>query len=249
MWQRCADWFLVFQLCFGRSREFLSNVHMSKSKDPRPKTIAAVLLAAGRSERMSAFKPLLPFGKTTVVESCVDYLKAAGVETIVVVLGHRANEVRQQLRQTSVTFALNPAAKSEMSDSIRCGVQTLPPDMAATLVALVDHPAIPPAVVATLISAWENGAQLIIPTYRGRGGHPVLIDLRYRAELEQLEPSRGLRSLFENHPASVCRLEMTSPYIARDMDTWDDYISLHQDVFGQAPPGLKESNESTLRAI
>jgi len=218
---------------------------VAQSKD----RIAAILLAAGRSERMGAFKPLLPFGEKTVIESCVDYLKAGGVDSVIVVLGHRADEIRQQLRHTSVTFALNPDPASEMSHSIRCGVKMLPRDSAATLIALVDHPAVPPSVVTALITAWENGAPLVIPTHEGRGGHPVLVDLRYRAELEQLEPTKGLRLLFESHLERVHRLEVPSPYIARDMDTWDDYIRLFSEVFGQVPPGQQESNESPRRAI
>ena len=69
--------------------------------------VAAILLAAGRSERMGAFKPLLPFGDKTVIENCIDYLRSGEVEMIVVVLGHRADDVRRQLANTSVRFAVN----------------------------------------------------------------------------------------------------------------------------------------------
>ena len=75
---------------------------MEKSKDLRPKakdqSVAAILLAAGRSERMGAFKPLLPFGRTTVIEACINYLNAGGAETIVVVMGHNAQQIRQHLK-------------------------------------------------------------------------------------------------------------------------------------------------------
>jgi molybdenum cofactor cytidylyltransferase len=185
---------------------------------------------------MGAFKPLLPFGKTTVIESCIDYLRAGGVDTIVVVVGYREDEVRERLAQSSVIFALNPDPSSEMADSIRCGVEKLPDNLAATLIALVDHPAVDPEVVATLISEWMKGAELIIPTWQGRGGHPVIIDLSFRAELESLGPIPGLKSLFDRNREKVRRIEVSSPYIARDMDTWDDYTRLYSDVFGQAPP-------------
>jgi molybdenum cofactor cytidylyltransferase len=61
--------------------------------------IAAILLAAGRSKRMGAFKPLLSFGKQTVIESCIDSLRRGGVaaESIVVVVGHRADELKRRL--------------------------------------------------------------------------------------------------------------------------------------------------------
>src|SRR5688572_22444122 len=86
----------------------------TKSKDQ----IAAIILAAGRSRRMGNFKPLLPFGKQTVIESCVRNLRAAGVSEIVVVLGHQAEAVREQLNSASVAFVTNPDAGSEMSASI-----------------------------------------------------------------------------------------------------------------------------------
>ena len=185
---------------------------------------------------MGAFKPLLPFGKQTVIESCINYLRAGGVKTIIVVVGHRADELQHRLAHLPLTFALNPDPDSEMSASITAALPKLPPATDALLVALADHPAVPPTVVSTLISEWQNGASLVIPTWQNRGGHPVLIDLRYRADLQNLDPRRGLRSLFQAHPDEVKRVAVDSPFVARDMDTWDDYRALYQEVFGEPPP-------------
>jgi CTP:molybdopterin cytidylyltransferase MocA len=199
--------------------------------------VAAILLAAGRSERMGAFKPLLPFGDKTVIENCIDYLRRGGVETIVVVLGHRADDVRSQLTNTSVRFAVNSNPDSEMSASIACGVAELPERTTATLIALTDQPAIPSGVIATLIKTWKTtGAKLIVPEYEGRGGHPVLVDLAFRDQLLSLDSRRGLRALFDAHREQVRRVPVKSPYIARDIDTWEDYRALHQEVFGTSPP-------------
>ncbi len=194
---------------------------------------------------MGAFKPLLPFGKQSVIESTIDYLRRGGVETIVVVLGHRAAELRAHLANLSVKFALNPDAGSEMTASINAALPQLSRSEEATLIALADHPAVPPSVVATLISEWQKGSPLLIPTYQNRGGHPVLIDLRYRTELENLDPKRGLRSLFEAHAAEVKRIPVDSPFIARDMDTWDDYVALHQEVFGEPPAAADNQHNET----
>src|SRR5689334_25070291 len=112
---------------------------------------------------MGAFKPLLPFGDKTVVECCLDYLQQGGVETLVVVLGHRAEEVREKLSERRVTFALNPDPNSEMGASIHVGIRVLPASSAATVNALVDHPAVPPASVAILIETWQDVTRLLIP--------------------------------------------------------------------------------------
>src|SRR5438128_11756613 len=101
------------------------NGQPSKTKDQGPKTkdqIAAILLTAGRSRRMGAFKPLLPFGDRTVIECCIDNLRAANIDDIIVVAGHRAEDIRERLKDLSVTLVVNPDPDSEMSASIARGV-------------------------------------------------------------------------------------------------------------------------------
>jgi molybdenum cofactor cytidylyltransferase len=205
--------------------------------DPSMVQVAGIILAAGQSRRMGAFKPLLPFGDKTVIECCIDYLRKGGVETIVVVVGHRADEIRAKI--TGVTFALNPDPNSEMGASIAAGARALPASSAATLIALVDHPAIPPAVVSTLIENWHEGSRLILPTWNDRGGHPVLVDLSFKSELLNLNATGGLRTLFDTHRNDVKRVPVNSSYIARDMDTWDDYLTLHQEITGKPAPELR----------
>jgi molybdenum cofactor cytidylyltransferase len=185
---------------------------------------------------MGAFKPLLPWGRKTVIESCIEYLRAGGADPIIVVLGHRAEELENHLKHLPVKFAINPDPNSEMNASIAAGVNALPATARATLIALADHPAVPPAVVSTLIAEWQKGSQLLIPTWQNRGGHPVLGDLNFRTDLEQLDPTRGLKALFQAHPDQVKRLPVDSPYIARDLDTWDDYRTLYKEVFGEPAP-------------
>lgn len=183
---------------------------------------------------MGAFKPLLPFGNKTVIECCIDSLREGGVETIVVVLGHRADDVRNKL--TGVDFAINPDPDSEMGASIAVGMAELSQDADATLIALVDYPAVPGTVVSTIVEEWTKGAPIVIPTWQGRGGHPVLVDLKFRSELLNLPASGGLRSLFESHRDGVRRVAVDSPFVARDMDTWDDYKALHLEATGKTAP-------------
>lgn len=202
----------------------------------RVNDVAAILLAAGRSRRMGAFKPLLPFGDKTVIEACVTNLQAAAISEIIVVIGNRAEDIQKQLKNCNVSFALNPDPDSEMSASITAGVEKVSPRAKAVIIALVDHPAVPPSIIENLTDEWQrSGARLIQPEYKGRGGHPVLIDLSFRTELTNLDPRGGLRSLFDSHRGEVRRLAVNSPFVARDMDTWEDYLQLHQDVFGQLP--------------
>jgi len=185
---------------------------------------------------MGAFKPLLPFGGVCVAEACVAALRTAGAGEVVVVVGHRGEEVRAALAHAGVRIAVNEKAGSEMCASLARGVEALPEGAGAVLVALVDHPAVPPAEIRKLIEERRRtGARLVVPEWQGRGGHPVLIDLAFREELLSLPPEKGLRALFDARRAEVLRVPAASPYVARDMDTWDDYVALYTEVFGSPP--------------
>ncbi len=185
---------------------------------------------------MGAFKPLLPFGNTTVIESCIQYLRDGGIENIIAVLGHREHEIRDVIK--NVTIAINPDLDSEMGASIAAGVRAVKDDAKCVLIALVDHPAVPATAVTKLIAEWRNGARIVIPTWQDRGGHPVLVDLSFRSELLSLDQTGGLRELLKTHQSEVKRLPVDSPFVARDMDTWDDYLALYEEAFGHPPPAI-----------
>jgi CTP:molybdopterin cytidylyltransferase MocA len=198
---------------------------------------------------MGAFKPLLPFGAQTVIETCINNLLAAGCAEVVVVVGHRAEEVRAQVSHLPVRFALNDESGSEMGVSIARGVEELRAgdDAAgALLIALADHPAVKAVEIEEVVAAHRRtGARLVVPEWRGRGGHPVLVSLSLRASLLNLDSTGGLRALFAAHAGEVLRVPVASPYIARDMDTWEDYCALHEEVFGVPPPVTLRPQEET----
>src|SRR5215218_8808102 len=207
--------------------------------------IAAILLAAGRSRRMGAFKPLLPFGGVSVAEACAASLRAGGAGEVVVVVGYRGAEVRAALAHLEgLSFAVNEVAGSEMGVSVARGVEALSDGAEAVLVALVDQPAVPPSEIMKLVEARRRtGARLVLPEWEGRGGHPLLIDLSLREELLGVVPLKGLRALFDAHRAEVLRVPAASPYVARDMDTWEDYAALHTEVFGSPPEDRRQLKE------
>jgi molybdenum cofactor cytidylyltransferase len=219
---------------------FQSETSEEGGNEPHPyrNEVSAIVLAAGQSSRMGAFKPLLPFGPKTVIEACLDNLRAGGVEDVVVVIGEgpQAEEIRSQLQRAGVSFAVNPDPRSEMSASIGCGVRALAGETRAVIINPVDHAAVPPEVVTLLLEEWHKGARLIKPAWQGRAGHPVLVDLEFRQELLRLDRAGGLKAFFSFHETQVRRVAVNSDYVVRDMDVWDDYCALHREVFGFPPP-------------
>jgi molybdenum cofactor cytidylyltransferase len=158
------------------------------------------------------------------------------VSEIIVVGGNRADDVRAQIAGSGVKFALNELPNSEMSVSIARGVELASDDTDAFLIALCDQPAIPFSVVKDLIEYRERTGVLVIkPDYQGRGGHPILIGSEFRRKLVALDAGTSLRSFLGGMTNQTSRLRVDSPFVVRDMDTWQDYVSLHREVFGFSP--------------
>lgn len=220
----------------------------AQNASAKPGEVAAIILAAGRSQRMGAFKPLLPFGASTIVETSIEQMRSADIQTIVVVIGEgpSAEKLEVHLRNSNVILAVNPDPFSEMSASIACGIRALPEGLGAVVINPVDHAAVPAEVVSRLVHEWKQGAHLVKPTWKQRGGHPVLIDLNFADELLNLDSRGGLKAFFSAHRAQVRRVEVNSKYIARDMDAWDDYAALHQEIFGDPAPQLPPEGDQIV---
>ncbi|MEK6320734.1 MAG: nucleotidyltransferase family protein [Acidobacteriota bacterium] len=186
--------------------------------------ISAVLLAAGESRRMGEFKQLLRLGDKSFVEHCVDNLLASRVGEVVVVTGHRESEVRRAIGARRVTFAYNPEYKSGMASSIKRGVHAVSENVKACVLALVDQPQIDADVINRIIETYENTQPLIvIPTYEGKNGHPILLDLSLKEEILNVDPAQGLREVVHAHPGEIARVEVSDRRVLEDCDLPGDY--------------------------
>jgi molybdenum cofactor cytidylyltransferase len=188
--------------------------------------IWAVILAAGESRRMGTQKLLLPYGKTTVVEAIVRTALDSSVDGTVVVLGADKEKVRKTLKSYPVSFAVNRDFRRGMLSSIQVGFESLPGEAGAAVLMLGDQPAVPFDVVDGLVSKYrENGRGIIIPVYRARRGHPILIETGYRREILGLDPGVGLRQLIQAHAQDIIEVEVSSPAVLKDMDNPEDYAA------------------------
>ncbi len=195
--------------------------------------IGAVVLAAGESRRMGTQKLLLPFGDTTVVGAVARTARTARVDLVLVVLGSDRDAVRAELervrtdepsRQAELAFAVNENYPEGMLSSIQAGFRALPADAEAAVVMLGDQPFLAARVVDAVVGAFrEGGRGIVVPVFRGRRGHPVLVDLKYREEVLGLDPSDGLRQLMRAHPGDISEVEVGDANVLRDLDTPADY--------------------------
>lgn len=186
--------------------------------------VSAILLAAGESRRMGSFKQLLMFSGKTFVECCVDNLLASMAGEVVVVTGHRETDVRAALGSRPVRFAHNPDYRAGMTSSIQHGISALSHQAHACLIALVDQPQIGTNVFNRVIEAYLTECPLIVvPTYAGSRGHPIVVDLKLRAEILQIDQSQGLRQVVNAHPDKTISVEVPTQTVLLDFDTPEDY--------------------------
>ena len=186
--------------------------------------IAAIVVAAGRSERMGRPKPLLPCGGTTFLGAILATLATARIEIVRVVLGHRAEEIRTAVPLADAVCAINDDWESGMLSSVWRGVRALPPTLDAFLVGPVDHPLVTVATVAHLIETCaRTGKGIIVPVYDGRRGHPVLFKSGLRDALLAAPPSIGLRAVAADRPDEVIEVRVEDLGVVADVDTQADF--------------------------
>ena len=187
--------------------------------------ICAILLAAGRSQRMGTQKLLLPFAGQTVIAHIADQLLRSAIDQTFVVVGKDGARIAEALAGRPFTLVSNPDPDAGMLSSIRCGLRALPATCDATLVALGDQPTITSALIGQLLHAYRTANRgILVPLHAGKRGHPLLFCSRYRDEILNQHDSVGLRGLLAAHAEDVYEMSTSTSAVLEDMDFPDDYV-------------------------
>jgi molybdenum cofactor cytidylyltransferase len=187
--------------------------------------IWAIVLAAGESKRMGFPKMLLPFNGSTMVENVINTITVSGIVNIMVVLGAERESIIERIGKSTVQYCYNEQYREGMLSSVKCGFRNIPSDCKAILVFQGDQPMISDMAINALVEAYLHSEKgIVIPVFRTKRGHPLLVDMKYRDEIEKLSPAIGLRSLAEEFSRDVLEVETNDPGILRDFDTYDEYI-------------------------
>jgi molybdenum cofactor cytidylyltransferase len=196
--------------------------------------IGAIVLAAGNSVRMGTQKLLLPYAGTSVIRHIVEQVAASSVDRVIVVARNDAAAIRVVLEGLPVTVVINKQPDGDMFSSVRCGLRALPPECEAALVVLGDQPSITAGLINQLRDASVASRRgIVIPTYEGRRGHPLLYSLQYGAEVLTRYDDVGLRGLSEAHPADVHEVAVADDGVVTDIDVPDDYQAALRRQHGQ----------------
>ncbi len=190
--------------------------------------IAAIVLAAGKSERMGRPKMSLPWGKITVLGTVLHVLESAGIEEIFVITGAAKGSVEEICARHGIGTILNSAfAEGDMLSSIQTGIKALKSQTRAALIVLGDQPQIRVETVKRVLEAYERTATpLVVPSHNMRRGHPWLVERELWPQLLQLTTDQTAREFLRQHASQIHYVEIDSASILEDLDTPDDYALL-----------------------
>ncbi|MEV5311468.1 nucleotidyltransferase family protein [Streptomyces sp. NPDC052610] len=191
--------------------------------------VAGVLLAAGGGRRLGGRpKALLEHRGRPLIEHALGVLRAAGCARVHVVLGARADAVRERAELPGCVLVENPEWEQGMGTSLRAGLASLAGTPArAALVSLVDQPGIGPEAVARVLAAYEDEHSLVSAAYAGVRGHPVLFGAAHWAGIaEAATGDQGARGYLREHAAEIRLVECGDVAQAYDIDTEADLVHL-----------------------
>jgi molybdenum cofactor cytidylyltransferase len=195
-------------------------------------TIAAVVLAAGRSRRMAPHNKLLVADRTgkTMIARVIDNVLSSNARPILVVTGHQAEQIQHALGGRPVRYVHAADYAEGLAASLKAGIAAVPEECAAALVSLGDMPLVTGRMIDRLLSSYDpdEGRLIVLPTFRGKQGNPMLWDRRFFPEILQITGDSGARFLLGKHLEAVAEVEMADDAVLRDFDTTDSLATLPQ---------------------
>ena len=184
-------------------------------------SVAAIILAAGRSTRMGANKLLEVLHDKPLVRHVTDAALSSIAHPIVVVTGHERERVEAALASLDIGFVHNPNFADGLSTSLKAGIAALPADVSAAIVLLGDMPLITVEAIISVIAAFEASPHslAVVPVYQGEWGNPVLLARQLFNEVATLQGDAGARKLLVGRIADVLEVPVASDAVLIDLDT------------------------------
>jgi len=170
-------------------------------------------------------KALLKYDGLTFLERIMRAVDACGISDTLVVVGEHQSQIHAEYPSLDIVF--NPDYARGMTTSFQAGIRALRAGVGSGVFFLVDHPVVSPDTVAALIRH-DGEADVIVPVYEGRRGHPVLFSREFMREVLDLSPDLGVNTLFRSQPGRVLEVNVQDRGILWDIDTPEDFDALRQ---------------------
>lgn len=196
--------------------------------------VGAVLLAAGSGSRIGTRpKCLLELDGVALVRRLLIALSGAGVDEVVVVLGHHAEAIAPVLQGFAVTLVRNPRPADGIVSSQRIGLAALSGRLDAIIVALADQPLIQAQDITSLIDAWKKrpaGSAVVFPRVDGERGNPVIFDAAVREQILAGDATLGCRQWQAANAAALAPFDSDNRHYRVDIDTDDDLARFERET-------------------
>lgn len=204
--------------------------------------IAGLILAAGYSSRMGSLKALLPFEDEMLIQRQVRCFKEAGVSDIYIVLGYRAEEIKDALKdRQDIHFIMNEAYSEGMLSSVQAGVKGIRnKGYDAFFLMPVDYPLIQPFTIEIVMRAYRAGVKTVYPTHNNKKGHPPLISSSLIEAIIYYEGAGGLKNILKQYHQEAVYVEIGNDTILIDIDTKQDYALALKHLESRVMPDLDE---------
>ncbi len=193
------------------------------------RSVSAVILAAGLSSRFGDDPPkqLAKIDGVPQIRRIACQALAADFREVIVVVGHRAEEVKAALAELPLRLMNHPDYASGLSSTVRAGLAAVNSQAAAALFIPCDQPFLDRATLQRLIAAYRHGRQeIVVPTHRNRQRAPVLWDRSLFDELATLTGDQGARQLLSRHRERIHTVEIADGRLVADFDTPEDLVLL-----------------------
>jgi molybdenum cofactor cytidylyltransferase len=190
--------------------------------------VGAVLLAAGRGNRFGQEPKLLaPFAGKALVRHVAEAAAASSAEPVMVVTGHRAQEIEAALDGLPVQIVRNAFFADGLSTSLKAGFSALPSGTRAAVILLGDMPLINSDFIDALVTRWREMGEpaALVPTLNGQRGNPVVISCRLRPAIEGLSGDVGAGPVLRGMPG-VLEWPTTNGAVVQDIDTKEEFARL-----------------------
>jgi molybdenum cofactor cytidylyltransferase len=184
---------------------------------------------------MGEHKQLVTLEGRPLLVHTLENLGASQVDQIVLVLGFAAEAVRARVALHRVRVVENEDYEQGMGSSLRVGLLALDESVDASLIVLGDQPFVKPQTFDVLIDAYrQSEAQIVVPTYRGFRGNPVLLDRSVFREVIALNGDVGCRAIFGNHSSGIVKVSVGDLGILLDIDSKQDLVKAEEFSRGTA---------------
>lgn len=187
--------------------------------------ITAIVLAAGESKRMGEPKMLMPWGKSTVLQTVISTLQSAGVKDILVVTGGAHQQVEALIGKTVETVFNEDYQNGEMLSSIQLGLTVKMREASAALICLGDQPQVEERSVRKICNAFlTSKSKIVVPSYQMQRGHPWLVARSVWDELLALKSPKTPRDFLRKNARSIQYVIVETQSVIADLDTPEDYL-------------------------